>query len=72
MSLSENEEVVYNDSPFFNNGILSTHKHMTSLLKVTEKSLQNYNEKLKQEDTENDSLKLLASSSHQTHLCICI
>ncbi len=33
----------YSDSPFFNNGILSTHKYMTSLLQVTEKSLQNFN-----------------------------
>ena len=29
----------YHDSPLFNNGILSTHKYMTSLLQVTEQSL---------------------------------
>ena len=32
----------YYDSPLFNNGILSTHKYMTSLVQVTEQSLENY------------------------------
>ncbi len=43
-SLYEEEEEDYNDSPFFNSGILRTHKYMTSLLKVTEKSIQNFND----------------------------